>query len=202
MSDSFPEKVPVTYCAGNVSLDMSEENIDTQSAVKTGIYSTLLPLVKEADFGEIYTDGVLLCNETADVSNNPDGVAARWVTIESKRLSFIIRKDSRRALEGTPDWVMEIVSDSSVGKDLRQLRGAYHKAGIEEYWLIDARGNEINFQILAWQHTGYVSTTARDGWIYSKIFDREFRLTRTRNRIGGWSYSLEMRRKNGKSKSR
>jgi hypothetical protein len=202
MSDSFPEKIPVTYCAGSVSLDMSEENIDTQSQVKVAIYGTLIPLAKQMDFGRIWADGVLLCNEHADVSNNPDGAAARWITIESKKLTYIVRKESRRALEGTPDWVMEIVSDSSVGKDLQQLRFAYHKAGIEEYWLIDARGDEISFQILAWHPSAYVAAPHKGGWTYSRVFDREFRLTRVRDRDGGWSYTLEARRKNGKSKSR
>jgi hypothetical protein len=202
MSDSFPEKLPVTYCAGDVSLDMSEENIDTQSGVKIAVYSTLGPLVREIDFGRIWADGVLLCNEDADVSNNPDGVAARWRTIESKKLTYIIRKESRRAVEGTPDWVMEIVSDSSVGKDLQQLRHAYHKAGIEEYWLIDARGDEISFQILVWHPSSYIPAQDKSGWMYSRVFDREFRLTRVRDRDGGWSYNLEARRKNGRSKTR
>jgi hypothetical protein len=202
MSDSFPEKLRVTYLAGDVSLDMSEENIDSQSAVKSAVYRTLLPLVEEIDFGELYTDGVLLCNESADISNNPDGVAARWETFQTKKLSFIIRKDSRRALEGAPDWVMEIVSDSSVGKDVRQLRTAYHNAGIEEYWLIDARGDAIGFHILSWRQAGYVPTPSKDGWTYSRVFDRKFRLTRVRNRLGGWSYTLETRRSDSKTKTR
>jgi hypothetical protein len=186
MSDSFPEKVPVTYCNGNVTLDMSEGNIDTQSEVKIAVYSTLGPLVKEIDFGRIWADGILLCNESADISNNPDGVAARWKTIESKKLTYIIRKESLRAVEGTPDWVMEIVSDSSVGKDLHQLWSAYHKAGIEEYWLIDARSNEISFQILGWQPANYIAMPAKGGWVHSRVFEREFRLTRRRDRDGGW----------------
>lgn len=202
MSDAFPEKLPVTYYAGDVRVDMSEENIDSQSDVKTAIYGTLIPLSKALDFGKIYTDGVLLCNEAADVSNNPDGVAAKWKTLESRRLTFIIRRNRRRALEGTPDWVMEIVSDSSVGKDLRLLRIAYHRAGIPEYWLIDARGDEISFQILGWRQAGYVPAPSKDGWIYSRVFDREFRLTRVRDRIGAWVYTLEMREPANKSKSR
>jgi hypothetical protein len=82
------------------------------------------------------------------------------------------------------------------------LRKAYHKAGISEYWLIDARGDELSFQILDRHSSDFVPVSSKGGWIYSKVFDREFRLTRVRNRIGGWSYTLEVRRKNGKSKSR
>jgi Uma2 family endonuclease len=202
MSDDFPEKLRVTYDSGWVGLDMSEEAIQSHAAVKIGIYRTLLPLVEGEDFGELYTDGVLLCNESADVSNNPDGVAARWETFEAGRLKFIVRDDQARALEGTPDWVMEIVSDSSVGKDTKRLREAYHRAKIPEYWLIDARKDDIVFQILSWRPSGYAAVASKDGWTFSKVFGRSFRLTRKKDRLGGWSYTLEVQRESGKSKSR
>ena len=44
---------------------------------------------------------------------------------------------------------MEIVSDSSVVKDTRQLRQAYARAGVHEYWLVDARGEDLLFEILS-----------------------------------------------------
>lgn len=202
LSGQFPEKLRVTYYAGWVSLDMSEEVISSHTEVKVGIYLTLLPLVAETDFGKLYPDGVLLCNKSADVSNNPDGVAARWKTFKSGRLKFLIRNDRERALEGTPDWVMEILSDSSVAKDTKRLREAYHRARIAEYWLIDARGDEIDFQILSWRPSGYVAVPSKGGWVFSKVFRCSFRLTRTRDRLGGWSYKLRVRRENSKSKAR
>src|SRR5256885_8764701 len=42
-------------------------------------------------------------------------------------------------LEGTPDMVLEVVSESSVQKDTKRLRQLYWQAGIREYWLVDAR---------------------------------------------------------------
>ena len=193
MSDDFPEKMRVWYLQGTVSVDMSEESIPTHVAVKGGIYRTLLSLAEEIDFGQFYTDGVLYCNRPARISGNPDGVAARWEAFENGRVRFIVRKDLQRALEGSPDWIMEIVSDSSVGKDKKKLRAAYHRAHIEEYWIIDARGDDIDFQILTWRPAGYVSVPSKDGWTYSKIFGRSFRLTRRKNRIGIWTYRLEIK---------
>ena len=49
---------------------------------------------------------------------------------------------------------------------------------------------------------GYVPTPSKDGWTYSRVFDRKFRLTRVRNRLGGWSYTLETRRSDSKTKTR
>jgi Uma2 family endonuclease len=96
---------------------------------------------------------------------------------------------------------MEILSDSSVEKDTKRLRAAYHRAGILEYWLIDARGAEISFQILSWRQGGYVAVPSRDGWIHSKVFGCDFRLSRSRDRLGLWSYKLDVRREE-KTKSR
>ena len=51
-------------------------------------------------------------------------------------------------LEGSPDLVIEVVSDGSVRKDMVRLRDQYWQAGIQEYWLIDVRGEHLLFDIL------------------------------------------------------
>ena len=50
-------------------------------------------------------------------------------------------------LKGTPDLVVEIVSDDSFAKDTRRLPRPYFRAGIPEFWLIDARGERLRFEI-------------------------------------------------------
>ena len=99
-------------------------------------------------------------------------------------------KDREIEIEGSPDWVLEIVSRSSVTKDKRDLRQAYHQAGIREYWLVDARGADIEFQIFHWRKTGFVSAPNNDGWLRSRVFPFHFQLTRKRDRRGGWRYNL------------
>ncbi|NOZ40252.1 MAG: Uma2 family endonuclease [Planctomycetes bacterium] len=105
----------------------------------------------------------------------------------------VVEEGKHIDLYGTPDWVCEVVSDSSVKKDTKRLRQAYHKAGIPEYWLIDARGEEIDFRILVWQEGGYVEAEDIDGWRRSPVFDCQFQLTRSRNRVGNWRYDLSRR---------
>jgi Uma2 family endonuclease len=95
-------------------------------------------------------------------------------------------------IEATPHWVLEVVSRSSVLKDTQWLRESYHLAGIPEYWLIDAQYDEVSFQILRRQRYGYVAVAPRGGWRRSAIFGRSFRLDRQKNRMGRWSYSLEL----------
>jgi Uma2 family endonuclease len=186
----FPEKLKAHYIQGNIYIDMAQESIQTHVLVKTAVFQTLPNLMDEENLGEFYTDGVLLTNRQAQVSNNPNGVAVLWATIEAGRVRYIKQKGVETEIQGTPDWVMEIVSNSSVHKDKRHLRSAYHAAKIPEYWLIDARGEDIKFQILQWRKSGYVPASIKDGWQHSKVFGHDFQLTRQQNRRGAWKYTL------------
>jgi Uma2 family endonuclease len=195
-ADDFPERVRVTYLDGEVYLDMSNEEINTHVALKTRLIITLGTLVEQLKLGKFYGDGVLLVNEEGQVSNNPDAVFLARASIESRRVRLVPRKGAEhlyRELEGTPDWVLEVVSDSSVSKDTVQLRGGYHRAGIPEYWLVDARGQEVSFQILNHRKTGYAASPVRDGWQRSRVFGRSFRLERALDEFGLWEYTLHVR---------
>lgn len=87
---------------------------------------------------------------------------------------------------------MEIVSPSSIKKDKVQLRRAYYLAGIEEYWIVDVLGKEIEFQLLTRGENEYVAAKPRDGWLGSPTFDREFRLVRGRDSDDSWQYTLHV----------
>jgi Uma2 family endonuclease len=89
--------------------------------------------------------------------------------------------------------VLEIVSQNSVNKDTQELFKLYHRAGISEYWLIDARGATITFQIFVHRKKGYVAMPSKDGWVTSPLFGRRFRLERRRNRMGRWQYTLHVK---------
>jgi Uma2 family endonuclease len=88
--------------------------------------------------------------------------------------------------------VLEVVSQGSVTKDTRSLREAYHRAGVPEYWIIDARSEAIDFQILRYRRDRYVAVSPREGWLRSRVFGRGFLLERQHNRQGRWSYTLRM----------
>jgi Uma2 family endonuclease len=195
-SDEVPEKLRVSFLRGRVTVDMSKEELYTHSLVKTAIAGTLFNVVKRTDFGDLFINGVLVTNVNADVSNNPDMVAVSWSSLASGKVRYV-ETDKERAMEieGSPDWALEIVSPSSVTKDKRDLRQAYHEAGIREYWIVDARGAEIDFRILHWRKAGYAVVPNADGWLRSRVFGRQFRLTRKRDRRGGWRYRLASRSK-------
>ena len=97
-------------------------------------------------------------------------------------------------LQGAPDLVVEIVSDSSVSKDSTRLPAAYWHAGIPEFWLIDARGDQLVHTIYRHGHAGFdPATRDLDGYQRSEIFGCSFRQSRFRHaKTGQWAYDLAM----------
>lgn len=190
LSDEFPEKLRATFIDGKVYLDMSKEEIRSHALVKIEVSRVLGNLNVKTDFGYVFTDGVLIVNTDANVSNNPDGVAVLWRSLKRGRVQIPVKNGREMEIVGAPDWVMEIFSASSVTKDAIELRDRYHRAKIGEYWLIDARGEELIFQILSWRKAGYAVVPVVDGWQSSRAFKRSFRLVRRRDRRGSWKYRL------------
>jgi Uma2 family endonuclease len=195
-SDDFPERGRISFIDPEIFVDMSPEELQTHGKVKLAITLVLGSLVQKRDLGEFYPDRTLVTNEAAGLSIEPDATFASWKTLESGRLRLIPREEEPEQfleVEGTPDCVVEIVSNTSVRKDTRRLRETYHRAGIPEYWLIDARGLQIDFQILQQTPDGYVAAPGRGGWQRSAVFGRRFRFQRERGRLGLWLYTLQSR---------
>jgi Uma2 family endonuclease len=193
--EGFPERVRVTFIDGEITLDISNEEPDGHVAVKTALVSVLASLVRELNLGKFRAGGALVTNPGACVSNNPDAIFFTFASLEERRVRLVPKKGGRRGyreVEGTPDWVLEVVSDGSVQKDTQRLREAYHRAGVAEYWLIDARGDDLVFQVLHRRKHGYAAAPVKDGWQRSRVFGRSFRLERRRDDFGLWEYTLHV----------
>ena len=174
-------------------LEMSPESLETHNKPKGAISAALLRLVESEDLGEVYVDGLLLSHVGAGVSTEPDLTFVSWKTLEAggvRLIPRVARENEFIEIEGAPDIVLEIVSDSSVRKDLELLRAAYARAGIPEYWTVDARGPSIAFQILRLEQGNYVVDAPSDAPQRSVVLDRTFTLTRATNRVGRWRYQL------------
>src|SRR5258706_7795840 len=91
-SDDFPERVSVTFLQGEITLDMSNEELNSHVAVKTEVGRVLATLVKEARLGKFYCDGVLLTNVGAEIANNPDSLFLSRDTLDSGRAKLIPKR--------------------------------------------------------------------------------------------------------------
>src|SRR6266542_2498095 len=193
-SDDFPEKVRVCYLNGEAWVDMSKEQFYTHNKVKGEFAFVLLGLVKAGRLGKYLHDGMLITNVEVEFSAGPDGAFVARETLASGAARFIAgRKEGYVELEGTPDMVLEVVSDSSVQKDTVDLRDLYWKAGIPEYWLVDVRGERLSFDILRCAAKGYVAVRKQGGWLKSTVFGKSFRLARANDEDGNPELSLEVR---------
>jgi Uma2 family endonuclease len=197
-SRDFPDRGRFSFIGGEIVIDMSPEAIETHNKVKGTIDATLRILVGDKDLGQFYGDSVLVTNVAANLSTEPDGTFVSWKPLESNRTRLVPHKGTAEdyiEIEGSPDMVLEVVSSSSVWKDTVQLKETYHRAGVREYWLVDARGAEVSFRVLVRRSTGYVAVQSRGGWVRSEVFGCSFRIERRRDRMNLWRYTLRMRSK-------
>jgi Uma2 family endonuclease len=193
-SDEFPEEGRVSFLNGEVIFDMSREQIFSHVLMKTEIGRVLANLAKRKQNGLYFSDGLLISNLGAEVSNNPDGVFVANASFEDGTVRLVEAvKEGFIELEGSPNMVLEVVSDNSEAKDNEWLRAAYWKAGIREYWLVDARGERLEFQILKHTRRGYSPVRKVGGWLKSTVFRKAFRLTAGKNHLGHLEYELKVR---------
>ncbi|MCC7421421.1 MAG: Uma2 family endonuclease [Planctomycetaceae bacterium] len=196
-SDDYPQTGAISFLAGEVHIDMSPEDLTTHNQVKRGLYLGWGEFLKAYDVGDFLVDGMLLISKEANLGTEPDGLLCLWSSLGSGKVRFQEKVEgSGRLVEvvGSPDLAAEVVSRSSVHKDTVDLRELYYRAGVDEYWLIDARRAEISFQILARGESEFVSVPADpDGFVFSRVLQASFRMVRVPNRASGWRYTLEFR---------
>jgi Uma2 family endonuclease len=192
-SDEFPETGRVCFLDGEVWVDMSNEQIFTHVLVKTKFIAALSTLVDAQQLGLFLADGALLSNVDAGIAVNPDAIFISTAALLDRVRVLEGKRKGHVELEGSPDMVLEVVSDGSVRKDTRQLRQDYWIAGIREYWLVDACKEPLVFDILRHTPKGYRTTPKKDGWIKSSVFGKSFRLTRRTNALGHPDFTLEVR---------
>ena len=193
-SDAYPERVRTTYVRGEVLVETSPESIEAHNKVKAAVTAALVSFVQAHDLGEVYPDGALVTNEEAGLSCEPDLTFVSCTAFDEGRVRLVPRVgDSSDFVEilGSPDLVVEIVSDSSVKKDNRLLRDAYGRANVREYWLIDARPSDIRFEILSKAGDAFASIGDPRAPQRSGVLGGRWSLTRARNRAGRFSYTLE-----------
>jgi Uma2 family endonuclease len=133
-----------------------------------------------------------------DVSAEPDIVYLSFQSLDEGRAKLVKsasgKDDSYVEVEGAPDLVVEIVSDSSVNKDTKRLPPAYFDAGVRELWLVDARKKKLSFQIHHRGESAFAAVpTSSDGFQRSEVLQCAFSFRRNRHARGHWVYQLRTR---------
>jgi Uma2 family endonuclease len=193
-SQEYPRSVRLSYLNGLLWIDRAMEQMYSHNRVKTEIATKLDSLTKATRQGIYLSDGMQLSNPAANLSTQPDGLFVTYASLQSGRVRRLPgRQPGVIELEGSPEMVLEVVSDSSVQKDMVRLPVEYHQAAVEEFWRIDARNPEPVFEIFRWTAAGYVGTQLPDGWWQSAVFAHAFHLAVQADPLGDPLYVLQMR---------
>ncbi|MFO0823613.1 MAG: Uma2 family endonuclease [Gemmataceae bacterium] len=196
-NNDLPEKTRTDYYKGEVLIDLSKEQLFTHGAVKTEIAAVLQTLCKQTSLGRYWCNGILVTNEDADLSTNPDGTFVSHATLSAGTVTLTPGADGGFVeMVGTVDMGLEVVSDSSEKKDNHTLPllEAYFEAGIPEYWIVDARGEEIDFRIYKPGTKRYSLVKKQPGgWSKSVVFDKSFRLARSLDASNNPEFTLEVK---------
>lgn len=195
LSPDFPERGRIDYIRGMIEVDMMPERLISHGGVKSAVVRRLTQRVLDSDLGEVAIGQMRVSSPASALSCEPDLLVMLHETIELGRVELTPARDDPNdfvEILGGPDLVVEIVSRSSVAKDTRRLPPAYFEAGVREFWLIDARDDELRFQIFRRGKDGFVETDVDDeGFQNSSVLDRRYRLMRERGRRGEWRFVLE-----------
>ncbi len=90
------------------------------------IFVRLRNFIKERELGKVFIAPV-------DVVLSENNVLQPDIVVVLKENSDIIKE---RAVMGSPDMVVEVVSPSTLKRDMEDKRKIYAKFGIKEYWLV------------------------------------------------------------------
>jgi len=196
LSDQFPESGRIDFLEGHIEVsDMAGEELDAHGTLKGELYAAILARVKYLKLGYVYTDSTRVSCPAALVSAEPDVVVVSYEAIESGHVRRVPKASGEPGrfveIEGPPELIVEVVSDSTVRKDTLRLPRAYFDAGVTEYWLADGRKKDLTFVIHKRGGSGFEAVEIdRDGFQASTVLAQSFRLDRNRDRLGSWQYEL------------
>jgi Uma2 family endonuclease len=195
LSDKFPENGRIDWIRGNIEVDMAPEEFFAHGVAKVAVSSTLHLRAMRMRLGYVVSDSSRVTCPAADLSAEPDVVFVSREAIATGRVQLIPKAGTEGEryveIEGPPELVVEIISDSSVKKDTDRLPASYFDAGVDEYWLIDARGDELSFQVFTRGPDAFETGMADEsGFRFSNVFQVRYRMDRQKDDDGFWIYEL------------
>ena len=192
-SQDYPMRGRYSFLQGQLWVDLGMEQLFTHNQVKTELTIEFGRLIRDSGSGYFFSDGVRLSHPLADLSSEPDAVFVSFESIRQGKVKLVRGQlGGYVELEGSPEWVVEIVSSSSVTKDTKLLRDLYAKAGVMEYWLIDARSQTPSMEILNLTEGSYRSGSRTDAGYPSRVLSRNIELIQESDPLGNPRYQFRI----------
>lgn len=196
-SEEFPKRGRIDFIGGRLFIDMAAEEIHSHGTLKAALVVAIGGFIRSNGLGKIFTDRSRYGSRDAESGTEPDILFCAYDGIRSGRVRFVESKDNEgrcMVIEGSADLVVEIVSQSSVAKDTRELRERYLAAGVTEYWILDARGMRMTFDLLVRGDGDWRKTTPDEtGFLRSEVLGRRIRVDRMTDAVGLPDYDVQIR---------
>ena len=194
-SAAFPDEGKVCFINGKVWLDLSMEERLSHNRVRTEVGAVLHRLMKETKFGEYLSEGMRYGHRETQLSTEPDGIIVSQEARRTERVRYVGgERGLHTELVGSPEIVIEVVSESSEAKDTEWAMSAYFDADIAEYWVIDARDeDDIRFDIYKRGKKEFAAAKKSGGWSKSAVLGKSFRLTQVEDADGEPEFTFEFR---------
>jgi Uma2 family endonuclease len=196
-SDEFPESGRIDFLDGQVVVDLAPRDIYRHGGPKCEIGVVLHHIVAHGDRGAVVIGGTRVASPEARLAVEPDVVVLLEESVAAGRVrdvEAVQGSGSYIELEGALDLIVEILSHSSEERDRHWLPPLYAKAGVRELWLVDAREEDLSFEIHALMPAGYrLQLADADGWVASRVLRLRFRLVESADPRGRPRYELEHR---------
>ncbi len=194
-SAAFPQEGKVCFINGRVWVDLSMEEFSSHNVLRAEIGAVLHVLVKQTKFGRFVPEGMRYGHLGTELSTEPDGMVFSHEALHAGSVRFVGGETGMQTeLVGSPEIVIEIVSESSEAKDTEWTMSAYFDAEIAEYWVFDVRDeDDLRFDIFKRGKKEFVAVKKPGGWVKSAFLGKSFRLTQTEGDDGNPDFTLNVR---------
>jgi Uma2 family endonuclease len=197
-SRSFPKRGRIDFVGGRIEFDMSPDNLYFHTAPKSELGRVIGNRLVQTEIGQWFIDKTRVSCPAVGLSVEPDIVLVTDQSLAEGRVQLTPSRrptpDSFVEIVGPLDLIVEIVSDKSVTKDKRRLKRKYFEAGVREYWIVDARGDALEFVIHHRSRTRFAAAPADEtGYQQSLVLETAYWLEKRRGRSGHWTYRLHER---------
>lgn len=128
-----------------------------------------------SDFVQKNQKGEVLVSPIDVYLNEEETYQPDIIFISNERLNII----GEKKIEGAPDLVVEILSESTAYYDLKHKKQIYESSGVKEYWIVDPI--EKSIEVYENVNTEYMifSKAISKGIVKSKLFiDFEFEISK------------------------
>lgn len=194
-SAAFPDEGKILFINGKVWVDPIMEEFSSHNVLRAELGRSLANLMKQTKFGRFVPEEMRYGHRETELSTEPDGMIVSHSALNDEVVRLVGgEKGMQTEMIGSPEIVIEIVSESSEVKDTEWTMSAYFDAGIQEYWVFDARDlDDMQFTIFKRGKKEFIAARASGGWTKSAVLGKSFRLTQTEGDDGNPEFTFEYR---------